>query len=205
MSGTPKALSKPKLLIGEGKDEVMFFEAYLKHLKIEDIQVELYNGKTSLKTYLKTLKLRPGYINLESLGITRDADDSATNAFQSVSNSLKNTKFSYPRKIGEIVGDNPKVSIFILPNQKNRGMLEDLCLASLDADPILNCVEDYFKCILKQSNKKHKKKDLAKAKIHAWLASQDEPDKRLGEATKSGYLSWDNFAFNDLKQFILAI
>lgn len=38
-------ISQPKLLVGEGRDEVRFFEALLRYLKISDIQVAEYGGK----------------------------------------------------------------------------------------------------------------------------------------------------------------
>lgn len=40
MFSTLKELSKPKLLIGEGKEEELFFTAFLTHLNISDVQVE---------------------------------------------------------------------------------------------------------------------------------------------------------------------
>jgi len=46
MSSTPQVLSKHKLLIGEGKEEVDFFTAFLAHLNISDIQVEQYGART---------------------------------------------------------------------------------------------------------------------------------------------------------------
>ena len=55
MSSTAQILSKPKLLIGEGKEEVDFFTAFLSHLNISNIQVEQYGGKQGLSRYLKTL------------------------------------------------------------------------------------------------------------------------------------------------------
>jgi hypothetical protein len=82
-------------------------------------------------------------------------------------------------------------------------MLEDLCLQSVDDDPGVSCLEDYFNCIQKKANRQPK--NLAKAKIHAWLASQNEPDKRLAEAAKAGYWNWDSPAFEPLKQFILSL
>lgn len=38
--GIPLELDKPKLLIGEGKDEVQIFGALLSYLGINDIKVE---------------------------------------------------------------------------------------------------------------------------------------------------------------------
>ncbi len=46
---------------------------------------------------------------------------------------------------------------------------------------------------------------MAKARVHAWLASQIEPDKRLGEAAKAGYWPWDSPGFDRLKQFLQAL
>ncbi len=96
MSSTPQALSKPKLLIGEGKEEVDFFTAFLNHLNISNVQVEQYGGKQGLPRYLRTLVVRPGYLNVVSLGITRDADNSAQSAFESVCSSLHRASLPVP-------------------------------------------------------------------------------------------------------------
>lgn len=190
MSSTPQTLSKPKLLIGEGKEEVAFFTEFLTHLNISDVQVEQYGGKTGLTSYLRTLILRPGYLNIVSLGITRDADNSAQSAFQSVCGSLNRASLPVPNQPGEIVGDSPKVSVMILPGAQRNGMLEDLCLDAVETDPVLQCVDEYFDCVYRTSGRKPN--NIAKARVHTWLASQIEPDKRLGEAAKAGYLPWDS-------------
>jgi hypothetical protein len=46
---------------------------------------------------------------------------------------------------------------------------------------------------------------MSKAKVHAFLASRYEPDKRLGEAAKAGYWPWDNEAFETVKSFLQQI
>lgn len=203
MSGKPQQLSKPKLLVGEGSEEVLFFNALLTHLNMTDVQIEQYGGKQGLASYLKTLKVRPGYREVISIGITRDADDSAASAFQSVCGSLKGAELPVPTKPGEIAGNNPQVNILILPNGQNNGMLEDLCLAAVETDAVLQCVDKYFDCVSKTT--KRQPNNLAKARIRVWLSSQIEPDKRLGEAAQAGYLPWDSFAFDGLKQFLQAL
>ena len=203
MPRTPQALSKPKLLIGEGKEEVDFFTAFLTHLNITNVQVEQYGGKQGLPSYLRTLVVRPGYLNVVSLGITRDADNSAQSAFQSVCSSLNRASLPVPSKPGEIVGDSPQVSIMILPDGQNSGMLEDLFLTAIETDPVLPCVDEYFDCVYRTSGRKPN--NMAKARVHTWLASQSEPDKRLGEAAKAGYLPWDSPGFDSLKQFLEAL
>ena len=203
MPRTPQALSKPKLLIGEGKEEVDFFTAFLTHLNITDVQVEQYGGKQELPSYLKTLVVRPDYQNVVSLGITRDADNSAQSAFQSVCSSLNRASLPVPSQPGEIVGDTPQVSVMILPDGQNKGMLEDLCLAAVEIDPVLQCVDEYLNCVYRTVGREPN--NMAKARVHAWLSSQIEPDKRLGEAAKADYLPWDSPGFDRLKQFLQAL
>lgn len=203
MSSTAKALSKPKLLIGEGREEELFFTAFLNHLNITDVQVEQYGGKQALASYIKTLKVRPGYLQIISLGITRDADNSAQSAFQSVCSSLNRAELPVPSQPGEIVGNNPRLSVLILPDDQNPGMLEDLCLNAIRADPVLQCVDEFFDCVYKSARREPG--NLSKARIRAWLSSQVEPDKRLGEAAKAGYWSWDHPEFSQLKQFLCAL
>jgi hypothetical protein len=203
MSSTAQALSKPKLLIGEGKEEVDFFTAFLTHLNISNVQVEQYQGKQGLASYLRTLVVRPGYLNVVSLGITRDADNSAQSAFQSVCGSLQRASLPVPSQPGEVVGDNPQVSVMILPDGQNKGMLEDLCLAAVEIDPVLQCVDEYLNCVYRTVGREPN--NMAKARVHAWLSSQIEPDKRLGEAAKADYLPWDSPGFDRLKQFLQAL
>ncbi|MEA5620343.1 DUF3226 domain-containing protein [Cronbergia sp. UHCC 0137] len=200
MSGKLGDIYKTKLLLGEGVDEVRFFQGLLKYLNITDVQVEAYEGKDKLGNYLKTLPLRPGYRELISLGITRDADKSTNNAFDSICGFLKNAKLPIPSKTKETVGDKLKVSVLIIPDYQNSGMLEDVCLEAVKSDPIISCIDDYFKCISYTVGQDTK--EIAKARLKVWLASQIKPDMRLGEAAQAGYFPWNSSAFDGLKQFL---
>src|SRR5467141_3530445 len=76
--------TKPRVLIGEGLDEVAFFEALLAELQITDVQVEQYAGKGNLSIYIREFGIRPGHQSVVALGITRDADDALARVFQSI-------------------------------------------------------------------------------------------------------------------------
>jgi len=62
-------ISKCKLFIGEGEEEVRFFQALLTHLNITNVNVEAYGGKAKLPSYLKTFLRRPDRQSVLSLGI----------------------------------------------------------------------------------------------------------------------------------------
>lgn len=193
-------IEKPKLLIGEGKDESIFFQELLGTVGAVDVQVLEYGGKTQLSRFLRTLPTVPGFSDLKSLGITRDGDDSARSAFESVAGSLGKAGLPIPKRPGEYVPGSPRVGVFILPDCQRPGMLEDLCLDSIQAGPAMACVNGFFDC-LRQHN--HPEPNaLSKARVHVWLASCSEPDRRLGEAAQRGYWPLEHPVFGMLKSFI---
>lgn len=204
MPKPPSPIHKPKLLIGEGEEEVRFFNALLRHLHRDNIQVEQYGGKNNLSAYLRTLVTpRVGFQNLTAIAITRDADQDAEAAFQSVCAALRRGGLSLPERHGEFTMHSPRVGVFIMPDGKNAGMLEDLCLAAQQADLAMSCVEEYFQCLAQAQYPLPE--NMSKARLHAWLASRKLPDKRLGEAAESKYFDWEDSAFDALKKFIIEI
>lgn len=196
-------LTQPKLLIGEGQDEVYFFDAFIQYLGLTGIQTEHYGGKNNLGKYLKEFRLRPGNHAVVSLGITRDADTDVDSALQSISGALTAIGLAVPSRAGQFVRGSPRVSVYIMPDNQRSGMLEDLCLDAVQNDVATPCVDEFFKCVAQKSNRQPN--PLAKARVHAWLASQFEPDLRLGEAARKNIWPWDNPAFTQLQQFLRSL
>ena len=192
-----------KLLLVEGRDEENFFEAFLRHLGISGIQVLSYRGKNNLGNRLEVYVDVPSFAQIQSIGIVRDADDNARSALQSVQSSLRNVGLPAPQDFLEPAGDSPRVAVFIMPNNADAGALENLCLTALADDPAMECVEAFMQCV--QVAVATPPADAAKARMHAFLASREDPELRLGEAGQRRYLPWDNPAFADLAQFLRAI
>ncbi|MEM1169908.1 MAG: DUF3226 domain-containing protein [Cyanobacteria bacterium P01_H01_bin.35] len=190
----PKSIEKPKLIIGEGRDEESFFSALIKHLEIDEIQFLDYEGKTNTNKFLKGLHLIPGFSNLRSLLITRDADQSFHTASQSIDDSIRRHKLNEKK--------NLTIKTYIFPDNKSPGMLEDLYLRTVDSSDMV-CIENFFQCIKENTNREPT--PFSKAKIHAWLSTQTIPNKRLGEAAKAGYFDWNNQIFEELINFIKSL
>jgi hypothetical protein len=199
----PLELDKPKLLIGEGKDEVQTFSALLTYLRITDVNVEDYGGKNKLPGYLDVLRLRPGFAGLQSLGVTRDADIDSLGAFASISNYLRQREFVAPASSGIVAAGTPRVGIIILPGGQEPGMLENLVLEALRQDRVTDCIDRYFECI--EAAKGREQKQISKARVQAWLAAQDPPDMRLGIAAQKGLIPWDHPSFEQLRNFLSAL
>ncbi|MCZ6680491.1 MAG: hypothetical protein O7E52_24940 [Candidatus Poribacteria bacterium] len=193
-------MTKSKLLLVEGKDEFNFFGALLRHLRRQDVKVGAYDGKDNLRPFLRGLTQLPDFEAVESIGIVRDADDDANAAFQSVCSSLSNANLPVPEAPLALALGQPQVAVMIMPPGANAGMLEDLCLSAFRDDPATPCVDQYFRCI--ESRLGSLPRHEAKARVHAFLASRERPDLRLGEAALGGYLPWDSPVFESVKTFI---
>jgi hypothetical protein len=197
MAAAPfEEIVKPKLLIGEGKEEVRFFESLLRSLGIGDVQVTDYAGKEKLRAFLITLPRIPGFAGLGTLGITRDADDNPGAAADSI-------------RIAVTAGNLPaelRVSTYVMPQQDAQGALENLCIETISGLPIAECIERYLLCA-EEAGLKYDRAIAsgAKARIQAWLSVQERPGLRLGEAAEAGIIDWNSRCFDGLKEFLASL
>lgn len=197
-----REIEKRKLLVVEGKEDERFFAELLRCLQIEDIQILPVGGKSFIYTNLSALKTRRGFPQLLSLGIVRDADDNPSSAFQSVCGALEKAGLPVPEAPLITTETKPRVTVLVLPGKDCPGVLEDICLEAVKEDSAIPCVEEYFRCLGKKGITLPSPVAISKAKVHTFLSSKKDPEKRLGEAAEAGYWPWENSAFNIIKQFL---
>lgn len=192
-----------KVLLVEGRDAFGFFKALLKHLNLlTQIEIRNTGGVDQLADYLGTLVITPGYSSVASLGIVRDAEDQDVDSvFSSVCSTLSKHNLSLPEQPMAIAEGKPRVSVFILPDCTNRGMLETLCLQTVVDDPAWMCIEQYFQCLQEQDVHLPDNR-MPKAQLQAFLASRPEYVPHLGLAAHKGYWPWNNSAFERLEEFL---
>jgi hypothetical protein len=196
----PIVITKKSLLVVEGKDEQLFFEALCRDLEIVDLQILPVGGKSKIKDSILLLKVSPGFNTVVSLSIIRDADDSASDAFRSVTYALKDADLPAPEYPDSFVGGPPRVGIHILPGQDQEGALEDLCIRSIEDMPSYQCVTLFFKCITDRGLQPPQ--EPSKAKIQTYLASLPELRNALGLAAQAGYFTLNAAPYEKLRQFL---
>ena len=200
MSLESSIILKRNLLVVEGTDECFFFRALLAKLNLNNIQIICYEGKTRFRHFISALVATPGWANVQTLGISRDADEDPTAAFQSVVSSLRATGLSSPRRPLEITRSHPKTVVLILPDEASQGMLEDLCLRTVQRDSAMTCVNRFFQCL--GDKRVPSPRNIAKAKVHVFLASRKDADKRLGEGALAGYWNFSSRSITHVKGFL---
>jgi hypothetical protein len=204
MPEQPLEITQSKLLLVEGPDDERFFTALLRRLHLNGIQILAFTGKDNLRNFLPALVRATGFEqHANTIIVVRDADLDAQAAFQSVCSSLKKAGLpepSAPLQMASAGGCT--TAVVILPCMQKAGMLENVCLSSVQGDPAMRCVERFLECL---SELKLPCQNPAKARVQAFLASREEPGKRLGEAAEAGYWRWDAPAFAELTAFLKAI
>jgi hypothetical protein len=190
-----------KFVFCEGKDDVAVVQGLVKHLGL-DLNVERYDGKDKLASFLETLPKRPEFAQqqVKSIAILRDADADSEAAFTSVSNTLQRVGYAAPANDGGFTQTPLKVGVFIIAID-GKGMIEDLCLASVADHPEFPCVGSYFDCLARNSPREFS----SKAKVRVWMASQVDHEYHVGKAADEGYWPWESAAFDALKNFLKAL
>jgi hypothetical protein len=182
-----------RVLLVEGSDDCHVILALCNTFGLpETFGIYQCGGYTKVLKRLNALVLQPD--GPEVIGIVVDADSpDVMSRWRQIREKpeLKNYSFpDDPNVDGVIVAgykDRPKLGIWLMPDNKNPGMLEDFLIELVPSDGI----EAARNCIVNAQNKKltsFKETHLSKAVIHTYLAWQDEPGKPLGQSVTAQVL-----------------
>ena len=194
-----------KILLVEGLHDVLFFKELLKYLEIFDVGIYQYKGKKNFKNEFPSIKNTPGFKNVKIIAIVMDADENSDGAFESICGTLRRYEKTPPIMTSppvikkEFTQKNPKIGVYIMPDNNSNGALEDLCLKTVEGHDKINCVEYFWKCVSKFDECP---KNPSKAKVQAFLASMPECAEHVGRGAEKSYWEFESKELNELKQFL---
>lgn len=208
----PSKITKNKLLLVEGLDEINFFSAFLSHSEIADIQILESKGKDQFRAELDIIMNEPEFENVISLGIIRDADESQQAAIDSINYHLGKVGLPIPAGHCQFKNNNIiKVGVFIAPGFTDKGMLESLILESLSDHPVKIASSQYMDNLkqvlapVKDDCEFKYPRNIHKAHMHAFLAGMEKFIPNAGLAAKKGYYNLDSEVFNEIRVFLNGI
>ncbi|MDE0269159.1 MAG: hypothetical protein OXI96_09065 [Acidimicrobiaceae bacterium] len=205
-SSNRKNIHKSKLLIVEGKEDRLVFKELCDHWGLEDIQIVEMEGIENLRARLEVLVRDPGFRSLRTLGITRDADKNAQNAFQSVRNVLTDFpqfRTKLPSRAGVRNRGHPATAVFIVPDNESPGNLETMLNRTKSGDSISICIEEYFNCLSQQTGFSLSGSRLDKARAHARVAASSNPARSVGHSVRaSGVWDLDHESLTPFRTFL---
>ena len=147
------------------------------------------------------------------IGVVLDTDEVGIKSrWQQINAKIEKYNYNIPPSplrggtILESQGGYPRLGVWLMPDNQQRGMLEDFLLELMDPDARVftsDCVDSAVTAGLATFKEAHKTKSI----VHTFLAWQDEPGKPLGQSVTSHalntnhplveeFIGWINNLFN---------
>ena len=147
-------------------------------------------GKDNLLKSVRGEILAEGRV---AVGILLDANDDLKARWRSVVGRLRDADIQPPEApapTGIIIEGNPRVGVWLMPDNQSCGELENFVERMIPCDDtVWPLSQDYIDGIPDADRKFTKGKTL-RAKVHAWLAAREHP-RRMGSAIGAGDLNAD--------------
>lgn len=156
------------IVVVEGKHDRNFLITYLEflekgaHLKypIEDYDIVESGGKDSLKNNNDS-EIKKRIQKGEKILIIFDADNSYEESKQNIEKQLKELF----KELGVEAKEKENYDIFLMPNNKDKGTLEDLFEKIAKCKDVLKCFDKYCKCIKIVQKKSMQEKESIEVQI----------------------------------------
>lgn len=196
------------LLVHEGKADIHILRELRKYRSIEGFQSLNLKGQSNRGRYFKALAFSPHFKTpvpdragpVRALAVVLDAESDMAGTFAGIRGALLNAGLPAPDESGGIAEGPLRVGVFLVPDNQSPGMIETLCLQSVDADPAWACLDGYFQCVVDRGGALPTNMD--KARAQAFLSTRPKPDLPVGLAAEEGYWNFGHQAFTPLAQFL---
>jgi hypothetical protein len=138
----------------------------------------------------------------QKIGLILDANADLNNRWSFLSGIFKKQGFNLPKSPelnGTIVRQNGKtIGIWLMPDNNNNGILEDFINYLIhEDDKLINKATKILDELESEKINKYNLIHRSKAKIHTWLAWQENPGSPMGKAITARYLLPENKEISD--------
>lgn len=201
-------MSRKPILYVEGRNDEKALSALLKRnaidtektsrrFDIQPVQADDEGGTESVDVLLAGIreKVRRS-VNLP-VGFVLDADADIQDRWNSVCSRLSDLGVQYPKTpastgfIADVPNFKTKVGVWLMPNNRDKGMLEDFLHELIEeGDKLLPIAKEATKTAFK-ADPRFAVVHEPKAVIHSWLAWQEKPGLPFGTAITAHYFRHD--------------
>ncbi len=126
-----------------------------------------------------------------AVGIVLDANGDPNGRWQAVAGRLRDADIQPPEApapTGIIIEGNPRVGVWLMPDNQSCGELENFVERMIPCDDaVWPLSQDYIDGI-PEANRKFTEGKILRAKVHAWLAARKVP-RKMGQAIGAGDLN----------------
>ena len=220
------------VLVVEGPGDECVFEEFLKHLgRRDDVCLINCGGKDELARALTNILLDDNFPNLSHIGVICDNDYPESRngkkpleivaGHVSTANSEVKTSHEPPREMPvpkeprRFTPESPHVGVLLLPSDSCDGAVEDLVLKAIGQDNVMNCVDEYLKCLC-NDGLKFQAARKARSRLSIYISGKvldkknaNNDDSRREFLTQAVQMKWwndenmwDNCVFDEAKAFL---
>lgn len=183
-----------KVLLVEGNDDLHVIWALCQKFKLpQNFEVIDCKGINNLIEQIP-VRLKT---DIETIGIIIDADLNINNRWDALRTILRNESFEIADNLpveGLIIDNlqSIKIGVWIMPNNKTNGMLEDFISFLIpEGDNLLPKVDLTLENIENENLNRYSLIHRSKARINTWLALQEVPGIPMGQSITKRYLTTD--------------
>jgi hypothetical protein len=180
-----------RVLLVEGSDDLHVISSLMQHHNVPELfQIVAQEGINAL---LEALPVRLKASGAKCVGIVIDANTSIDARWASIRSILLNAGYvnvpGTPDALGTIIEDDekPRVGIWIMPDNRIPGMLEDFASFLIPSSDTLGRRARVALESIPPEERLFPKAHLSKAFIHTWLAWQEHPGTPMGLAITKKY------------------
>ena len=153
--------------------------------------------KEGITNLLPSISLEIKAPERRAVGIVVDANEDLNGRWKAITHRLQKESIQAPEfpdpsgtiinPSGTIIPSKPRIGIWLMPNNRVAGELEDFVEKMIrNDDPIWPQSQSYIEGIRK-ADRKFSESKIERAKIHAWLATRENP-RKMGSAIHAGDL-----------------
>lgn len=200
----PSAPTKPIVILVEGQDDGIFLEQILEE-RAEDpsqIQVLFVKGISKLWDYLAALVKSPNFVEkkIRRIGVIIDADTDFSTTEAHAQSQFKRAGLAEPKSAEVSEKDGVRVGLYVLPNSRDKGELEDLIISTLSHE---DRIKDAQALLVKHKPPTEDFKKPSKRVLQISLAlSHTDLCAGIGRGIRNGAFEIGIAEFAELNEFI---
>ena len=186
-----------RILLVEGQNDRHVVRHIIRRLGLDfDIDIRDGDDRGGYPNLRDRIDTTIDESDVEAVGIMADANDEIANRWASITDAARASERlrlasielpGTPEPEGTVIEGRPRVGIWLMPNNRTPGELEDFVEAMIpNGDPVWPRARAYIDGI-PQADRKFAQGKIQRAKVHAWLAAREEP-RRMGLAVGAGDL-----------------
>ena len=180
----PSLTTHPRVLLVEGRDDERVVQTICEvRSDSPSFQILIKEGIDPL---LKSISIELKVDNRDAVGILADANDDINARWQSIRSRMPDRINLPDRPVagGVIVENQPRVGIWLMPDNASPGELEDFVQQMIPTDDAVWPLAEQYIDAIPAPDRKFPPGKTSRAKLYAWLAARQDP-RRMGEAIRT--------------------